>query len=498
MSDVPDPRVEAANEAPVRPERDFVLYWMIAARRPRFNFALERAVERAKELGKPLVVLEALRCDYPWASRRLHRFALDGMADNRRRLARAPVLYHPYVEREKGAGKGLLAALAERAAVVVTDDYPAFFLPRMVAAAAGKLDVRLERVDSNGILPMAAADRVFSRAFDFRRFLQRELPGHLAEAPRENPLARSRLPKLERLPEKIAKRWPAAGEAELGPGSGLLDGLPIDREVAEVATAGGERAAAKLLASFVEEKLERYDEDSNHPDAAATSGLSPYLHFGHLSAHQVFAAIVDREDWNPGRLGDGASGARSGWWGMGAGAEAFLDQLVTWRELGFNMCSRRDDHDRYDTLPEWARRTLAEHRDDPREPRYGLAELAAAATYDPVWNAAQTELAREGRIHNYLRMLWGKKILEWSQTPREALARMLELNDRYALDGRDPNSVSGIFWCLGRYDRAWGPERPIFGKVRYMSSESAKRKLRMRGYLETYGGESGSQAGLFE
>ncbi len=498
MSDIPGPRLEAANAAPVRPEREFVLYWMIAARRPRWNFALERAVELAKELDKPLVVLEALRTDYEWASRRLHRFVLDGMADNRRRLARAPVLYFPYVEREKGGGKGLLTALGKRAAAVVTDAYPAFFLPRMVAAAAERLDVRLERVDSNGILPMAAPDRIFSRAFDFRRFLQRELPGHLAEAPRENPLARSRLPKLERLPAEIARRWPAATEAELERGSGLLDGLPIDQEVAETETEGGERAAGKLLASFVEAKLERYDEESNHPDAGATSGLSPYLHFGHLSAHEVFAAVVEREGWNPGRLGDGASGARSGWWGMGSGAEAFLDQLVTWRELGFNMCSRRDDYDRYDSLPEWARRTLAEHRDDPREPAYGLDELASAATYDPVWNAAQSELLTTGRIHNYLRMLWGKKILEWSPTPREALTAMLHLNDRYALDGRDPNSVSGIFWCLGRYDRAWGPERPIFGKVRYMSSDSAVRKLRMRGYLETHGVEPGPQAGLFE
>jgi deoxyribodipyrimidine photo-lyase len=142
--------------------------------------------------------------------------------------------------------------------------------------------------------------------------------------------------------------------------------------------------------------------------------------------------------------------------------------------------------DAYDSLPEWARRTLAEHEDDPREHLYELAAFRDAATHDPLWNAAQRQLRLEGRIHNYLRMLWGKKILEWSRTPQEALATMLDLNDRYALDGRDPNSLSGIFWCLGRYDRAWGPERPIFGKIRYMSSRNTARKVDVRGYLATY------------
>ena len=172
---------------------------------------------------------------------------------------------------------------------------------------------------------------------------------------------------------------------------------------------------------------------------------------------------------------------------MSPAAEAFLDELVTWRELGFCFCSRRDDYDRYESLPDWARKTLADHAGDSREHCFSQAEFEAAATHDQVWNAAQTQLAREGRLHNYLRMLWGKKILHWSPSPREALDTMIELNNKYAVDGRDPNSYSGIFWVLGRYDRAWGPERPIFGKIRYMSSENTVRKLRMKKYLETYG-----------
>jgi deoxyribodipyrimidine photo-lyase len=166
--------------------------------------------------------------------------------------------------------------------------------------------------------------------------------------------------------------------------------------------------------------------------------------------------------------------------------EAFLDQLVTWRELGYNMCWQREDYDRFESLPEWAQTTLSKHADDRRDSVYTLEQFEAGATHDPLWNAAQMQLVREGRLHNYLRMLWGKKILEWSSSPQEALAIMIELNNKYGLDGRNPNSYSGIFWCLGRYDRPWGPERLIFGKIRYMSSENTARKVRVRNYIRQY------------
>ncbi len=193
-----------------------------------------------------------------------------------------------------------------------------------------------------------------------------------------------------------------------------------------------------------------------------------------------------RERWSPQRIGQKTSGKREGWWGVSAAAESWLDQFVTWRELGYNMASHCDDYDRYESLPEWAQTTLDRHLGDSRPAVYSLDEFSAARTHDRLWNAAQNQLVREGRIHNYLRMLWGKKILEWTATPRDALAVMIELNNRYALDGRDPNSNSGIFWCLGRYDRAWGPERPIYGTVRYMSSANTARKLRVKGYLTKY------------
>jgi deoxyribodipyrimidine photo-lyase len=171
---------------------------------------------------------------------------------------------------------------------------------------------------------------------------------------------------------------------------------------------------------------------------------------------------------------------------MSPSAEAFLDQLAVWRELGFNRCASTDDYDRYRSLPDWARRTLGEHAADPRPEVYSAARLEQARTGDRLWNAGQRQLRTEGRLHNYIRMVWGKNILAWSRTPEQALKRMIALNDRWALDGRDPNSYSGILWCLGRYDRAWGPERPVFGKIRYMTSANTQRKLRCKAYLRKY------------
>ncbi len=484
---VPELRVRALNDAPLNPDGDYVLYWMVAFRRRHDNYALERAVELARELAKPLVVLEALRSGYRWASDRLHRFVLDGMADNERAFASSKALYYPYVEPADDAGKGLLAALGERACAVVTCDFPCFFLPRMQAAAAKKLRVRLEAVDGNGLLPLRAPDRAFVRAYDFRRYLQRELLSHLGAPPLEDPLARASLPVLPALPASITKRWPRADARLLSGDVGRLAALPIDHDVPVAELQGGARAAVKRLEAFLERGLARYDEDRNHPATHATSGLSPYLHFGHLSPHRVFRAIAEREEWSPADAGEKARGDKSGFWRMHPSAEAYLDQLVTWRELGYNFCTYRADYDRYRSLPEWAQKTLEKHRGDQRVHRYTLSALARAETYDELWNAAQRELTRTGTMHNYLRMLWGKKVLEWTERPETALERLMELNNRYALDGRDPNSYSGIFWCFGRYDRPWGPERAIFGTVRYMSSDSARRKLRLGDYLTRFG-----------
>lgn len=484
MPHVPEVRIRAANERAVRGDGAFVLYWMIAARRRRANFALQRAVEIARELGRPLLVLEALRCGYRWASDRLHAFVLQGMSDNAADFADAGVAYVPYVEPEEGAGKGLLAALAANACAVVTDEFPCFFVPRMVAAAARDLPVRLEVVDGCGLLPLRAAEKVFARAVDFRRFLQRTLAPHLGAFPSGDPLRGYDLGAAE-LPRGVAKRWPAASAALLGASPEALAALPIDHTVRAVATRGGAVAAGATLRTFLREKLEHYADERSHPDADCASGLSPYLHFGHLSVHQVFAGLAKHEDWSPARMKKTASGQR-GWFGMSENAEAFLDELVTWRELGFAHTSRRDDYEDFASLPGWATATLAAHADDPRSHVYSLEQFAESRTHDPVWNAAQAQLRETGVMQNYLRMLWGKKVLEWTRSPADAFAILIELNNRYALDGRDPNSYSGISWVFGRYDRPWAPERDVYGVVRYMSSTNTVKKLHMKRWLATW------------
>lgn len=480
---VPEARIRAAGPD-ARPDGRHVLYWMIATRRPRWNYALDRAIAHARSLDRPLLVLEALSCDYRWASDRLHAFALDGMRDNAAAFAGTPVAYRAYVEPEPDAGSGLVDRLAADACVVVTDDFPCFSLPHMVDRLESRIGTRLERVDSNGLFPMRATGHVYRRAYDFRRELQESLLTHLDAPPAREPLSGLGIPEGSFDPE-VLDRWPhlhdTDGLERVDPSS-----LPIDHDVTPVDIAGGHRAGSERARTFVGDELDAYAEDRRHPDADAGSGLSPWLHWGHVSAHEVFDRIIRREGWEPDRTGE-ADGSREGWWGMSDAAESFLDELVTWRELGFNRCALTDDYDRYESLPEWARETLAEHADDERPDVYPPAAFEAAETHDGVWNAAQRQLLREGRIHNYMRMLWGKKILEWTERPADALEIMIELNNKYAVDGRDPNSYSGIFWVLGRYDRAWGPERPIYGKIRYMTSKSTRRKLRVGEYLERYG-----------
>lgn len=474
-SEVPEIRRWPANQAPIREYGEFVLYWMTANRRPTFNFALQRAVEWARHLKKPLLILEALRAAYPWVCRRFHRWVMDGMEDNQKFFEPKTVTYYPYLEPGHGEASGLLESLAERACLVVGDHFPCFFLPHMIEKTAGRLKIGFELVDSNGLLPLQAAPKTYLRAVDFRRFLQKSLKPHLKQLPLVDPLKGVQLPRLpEQLPEY--QRWRPGVEF-------ALKDLPAPEVVA---ARGGFVRADQLVTRFLSERLADYDQRSQ-PSRQVASGFSRYLHWGHLSAHQVFHELADAEDFEVDNWRVKTPGSKEGGWGMSANADSFLDELITWRELGYNMCHREKDYDRYESLPEWARQTLEAHARDERPHLYHLQQLEEGKTYDPIWNAAQRQLREEGHIHNYLRMLWGKKILEWSKSPRQAVEYLIELNNKYALDGRNPNSYSGIFWCLGRYDRAWF-ERPIFGKIRYMSSDSTARKFKLAGYLERYGG----------
>ncbi len=482
---VPTLRLNAANTQPVRPDGDYVVYWMTSARRTHWNYGLERALGYAERYHKPLVVFEALRAGYQWASDRHHLFVLDGMVDNAERLRAAGITYYPYVEPTPGASAGLLERLAARAVVVVTDEFPCFFLPKMIAAAARKVSVFLETVDSNGLLPLRSHPQAFPTAYVFRRHVQKTIGAHLLDVPSADPLAGVTLP-AGAVPQDVLDRFPPASAALLAGDRVALAALPIDHGVRPVSYRGGPVAAALALERFVTRALHRYGTDRNEPSADATSGLSPYLHFGHISAHAIFDAVMRHEGWSPTQLGAKANGQREGFWGVSAEAEGFLDQLITWRELGYGFAFHRPDYDKYASLPDWARATLDGHASDRRPHLYTLAELDEGDTHDPIWNAAQAQLRVDGRIHNYLRMLWGKKILEWSPSPEAAVDALIELNNRYSVDGRNPNSYSGLFWTLGRFDRPWAPERPIFGVIRYMSSENTRRKLDVTRYIERW------------
>jgi deoxyribodipyrimidine photo-lyase len=333
-------------------------------------------------------------------------------------------------------------------------------------------------------MPLRIPDKIFTVAHSYRRFMQKQVDTLLAQRPLTSVLRQYRLPAPVPVPKDVVRRWPAA-ELVLNPQPFDWSDFDIDHSVAPTDMVGGRQEALRRWKDFLARRSANYDEERNHPDSDGSSQLSPYLHFGHISAHEMFFDVLEHEKFRADQISK-PNGKVNGFWNVSASIEAFLDQLLTWREIGFNQCFLDRHYDSYRSLPAWVRASLQKHAADKREYVYSLEQFEKGETHDPLWNAAQRQLVQEGRIHNYLRMLWGKKILHWSRSPQDALEIMIELNNKYALDGRDPNSYSGIFWVLGRYDRPWGPERPIFGTIRYMSSDSTLKKIHLKKYLKKF------------
>jgi deoxyribodipyrimidine photo-lyase len=473
-------RLRRLNEARTATGGDYVLYWAQVYRRLERNHALDYALRCAAELGKPLVVYEGLRIDYPWASRRHHRFVLEGMRASAARAAELGLNYWPFVETEKGQGRGLLRRLSERACLLVTDDFPCFIVPAQAEALARKALVPVFAVDSNSVVPLSLLGPAVSAAAHLRPRIHKAF----AEAWPHRAAARPRVP------DEATKRvgapfdtWKAKDVAA------FVDGLPLDPTVPPVeGMPGGTPAARTRLREFLKRRLRGYAEARSEPCSPAeghASGLSPYLHFGHVSIEEVVeTALATTGKWSPDELRLHNRGKREGFFCDDPDVNSFLDEALTWRDVGFQWhWSRRADATSLETaLPAWALQTLGAHSADPRPWLYTAEELEGGATHDPLWNAAQRELVATGTIHNYLRMLWGKKVLEWSASPAEAYRTLEHLNNKYALDGRDPNSYTGILWCFGLFDRPWPPERKIFGSVRYMSSDNTARKFDVKPY----------------
>lgn len=442
-------RVTALNEAPAREAGEFVLLWLQGQRRIRHNLAFAHAQRRANELSRPLVVYEALRRDDPYASERLHHFVLGGVADNARDCAAQGVAYGFFLQTPESP-RGVLHRLAARASVVVTDYLPTFIHPAQTRALAARAQCRVEVVDAAGVAPLSLAPKAEIGARTLRPRIMRRLAELLQPIPE--------VPAQVRAPRKLDWGFdPFRGSAEAG-----VEAAGVSREV-KALPGGGRAAGLRKLEAF---DLRGYDEARNEPGSDAQSGLSPYLHFGQVGAVEIAIAAQAKD-------------------APEADRKAFIEQLVVRRELALNFCTRVRPHDTLAALPPWAQRTLEKHQVDQRPALPSDAELEAARSPDPLWNAMQNQLREEGRIHGWLRMLWGKTLLLWSRDASEALRRMSFLNDKYALDGRDAISATNFLWCLGLHDRPF-PERPVFGVVRSMSLTAAPKKHDLDGYLERW------------
>ena len=450
-------------EAGPRPDGGYVLYWMQMCQRARANPALEEAIRRADDLGLPVVVYQGLNSDYPGASARLHRFVLESARDVAAGLEERGIPYVFYL-REEGDRRDAAAEMIRDAALAVVDDFPAFILPEMTRRAVAHTadsGVPVLAVDANGVVPLAEIEGRQYAAYTIRPRIHRRLPSFLCPVEDREPDVD--VPPAELPVEGIGPELADAGDGELEEwvGAAGVAGTPEP----SLRYRGGRQAGLERLDAFVEEGLADYADLARDPGAGVTSGLSPYLHFGCVSAREVALRVL------------GETGAPD------ASVDAFLEQLVVRRELAFNFCWHEDDHASLDVLPDWARTTLAEHADDPRDPVYDRSALEAADTHDGVWNAAQRELVATGTIHGYVRMLWGKQIMRWTGSYEEALDVMIDFHRRYALDGRDPNTVANVLWCFGLHDRAF-QETPILGKTRPMSSDRTREKFDLDPYFE--------------
>lgn len=465
---------------------EYVLYWMQINRRLEYNFALEYAVAWANKLNKPLLIYEGLNIDYPWASDRFHKFIMQGMQENLRIAEKLNLNLFSYVEPNEGAGKGLFYELAEGSCCVISDEFPVFIIRKHNERVANRISVPYTTIDSNGLIPLGITSKDPYSAYLFRKIMQKHFVEAYTNPPKKDPLSALENRDFIQLSEIFLAKYQSA----MGVDDDLqkvIEHLDIDHSVQAVDVSGTREGALEKLDFFIQNNLFEYGEKRNHPDENKSSGLSPWLHFGKISEYEIVKAALDQQpkSWDLAQITPNG-GKNTGFFNGNESIQSFLDEVITWREVGFHFAHHRPDYDEFESLPDWVKQTMNEHQHDERKWIYSLVDLEQSRTHDEIWNAAQTQLREEGIIHNYLRMLWGKKVIEWTPDYRTALDFLIELNNKYALDGRDPNSYSGIFWCLGRFDRAW-QEREVFGKLRYMASESTRKKVRMKEYLSKYG-----------
>jgi deoxyribodipyrimidine photo-lyase len=451
MSNIAPERIQPLNQHEAQADGRYVLYWMQQSQRAAHNPALEHAVQHANAAGVPVLVVFGLMDDYPEANRRHYTFLLEGLQETATALAErglSLVVRH-------GAPDEVALAYADDATVLVTDRGYLRHQKRWRRRVAEAAPCRVVQVEGDVVVPVAAAtDKAEYAARTLRPKIHEHLDRFLAPVEPTEPAHPA--PDL-----KAADGW------ALDDAAALVDRLDLDESVSPVSSLyrGGAAAAQRRLSDFLHTAFAGYDDKRNQPETNAVSHMSKYLHFGQISpvwlAQTIREADAPQDD-----------------------IDSYIEELVVRRELAVNHVHfRPDTYDRYACLPDWAQESLAEHADDERDPLYSRRDLVEGATHDPYWNAAMKELRETGYMHNYMRMYWGKKILEWSSDPRTAFERTLSLNNRFFLDGRDPNSFANVAWVFGLHDRGW-KERPIYGKVRYMSKGGLERKADPDAYVE--------------
>ena len=445
---IQEERVQNLNEAEVK-EGSYVLYWMQSSQRAEQNHALEYAVQRANDLDQPLLVVFGLTDDYPEANLRHYTFMLEGLKDAQEALKKRSI---KMVVREGSPDKVALEAGKEASLIVTDRGYmrPQKRWRERVAREAGCL---VTQVESDVVVPVElASEKRETAARTLRPRIGEYLEDFLVE------LTPTKL-------EKQSLNTKAEG-LDLSETEKVLDGMDLDRSVGALSHLyrGGTSEAKKVFRRFLRASFDAYEGHRNQPQTDDVSHMSKYLHFGQISP--IWLALEARR----------AKTKKDN-------IEAFVEELVVRRELSMNFVFYTPDYDSYSNLPDWAKETLEEHKDDDREHTYTRKQLENAETHDEYWNAAMKEMIHTGYMHNYMRMYWGKKILEWSNTPEYAYRTTLYLNNKYFLDGRDPNSFANVAWVFGQHDRGW-TEREVYGKVRYMSSGGLERKTKPDQYVE--------------
>ncbi len=447
--DLQETRIQFLNDRDLR-QGNFVLYWMQQSQRAEYNQALEYAVQQANEIGQGVLVVFGLMDDYPEANLRHYTFMLEGLQETQTTLTKRGIK----MVVQKGHPVDVALAAGRKASLIVCDRGYLRHQRKWRKKIAKDAGCRVVLIESDVIVPLEV---VSNKAEYAARTIRPKINKHLSNYLVEFKPTRIKKSSLQLRIKGI----------DLSDINAVLKDMSIDRDVLPVSHLfnGGTSQARKIFAEFLRHRFHDYVENRNQPQTDDVSHMSKYLHFGQISPLYLALQVLKTDE----RFKDAQ--------------EAFLEELIVRRELAMNFVNYTPDYDDYQCLPNWAQKTLSEHKIDKREHTYTRRQLENAQTHDDYWNAAMREMTSTGFMHNYMRMYWGKKILEWTPTPERAFKTTLAINNKYFLDGRDANSYTGVAWVFGVHDRAWF-ERPIFGKIRYMAASGLERKCDIQAYVK--------------